>query len=316
MQTLIKSGALFSLTAMLLLVNSNIFSQDNTNITQKNIPNVEQKTGEKIAETNTSTIENTNEFKFFIWLRSLGVDSNRIDQLKKEIDVKKLREWLDEIEPPQKTDAFIFNGKNLDGFYVWLEKSGTQNDPDGVFSVTPDGLLRISGQHRGFISTTRSFSNFHLIAEYKWGTKMWGNAVTKPKNSGIVIYANGADKVWTKGIEIQIADGQTGDIVVLDGAKITSSDGVTHSKPWSTFYRDDPAQRQKIPGWRSPNDPEKPNGELNTIEVISKNGSITVFINGKKVFTGSNAMPNKGKVYLQSNGSEIFFKRFEIKPLD
>ncbi|MCX7872375.1 MAG: DUF1080 domain-containing protein [Verrucomicrobiae bacterium] len=267
-------------------------------------------------DTNAAAEPRANEFKFFIWLRSLGVESNRVEQLKNELNVKELRQWLDEIEPPQTGADFSFNGKNLTGFYTWLEKFGTQNDPEGVFSVTSDGLLRISGQYRGFICTTRTFTNYHLIVEYKWGTKMWGNAAEKPKNSGIVIHANGADKVWTKGIEIQIADGQTGDIVVLDGARLTSWDGVTHSKPWSTFYRDDPKNRQKIPGWRSPDDPEKPGGELNTIEVISRGGSINVLVNGKKVFTGTGAYPYWGKVYLQSNGAEIFFKKLEIKPIE
>lgn len=268
------------------------------------------------SATNPTIATETNEFRFFIWLRSLGVDSNRVEQLKKELNVKELRQWLDEIEPPRTESRFSFNGKNLEGFYTWLEKFGTQNDPDGVFTVTADGLLRISGQHRGFICTTKAFTNYHLLVEYKWGTKMWGTTSEKPKNSGIVIHANGSDKVWTRGIEIQIADGQTGDIVVLDGAHLTSQDGITLSKPWSTFYRDDPKTRQKIPGWRAPNDPEKPAGEFNTIEVTSKNGSITVLVNGKKVFAGSNAKPSYGKIYLQSNGSEIYFKKFEVKPLD
>lgn len=254
------------------------------------------------------------EPQFFLWLRSLGVESNRIERLKKEIDVEQIRLWLDEIAPAKTQPAKLFNGKDLSGFYTWLEKFGTQNDPDGVFSVTSDGLLRISGQHRGFISTMQSFTNFHLVAEYKWGTKMWGKAAEKPRNSGIVINSVGENKVWSKGIEIQIADGQTGDIVVLDGARITSSDGVTHSKPWSTFYRDDPKERQPIPGWRSKNDPEKPHGEWNKIDIISTNGNLTVFINDKKIFTGSNCHPAYGKIYLQSNGSEIFFRTLEIKP--
>jgi len=261
-------------------------------------------------------IQQTNEPKFFLWLRGLGADSNKVEQLKNQINVDEIRQWLDEIAPPKQEAGKLFNGKDLSGFFVWIDKLGTQVDPDGVFSVTSDGLLRISGQHRGFISTMQVFTNYHLIAEYKWGTKMWGKASEKPRNSGIVVNSTGENKVWSKGIEIQIADGQTGDIVVLDGARITSAEGVTHSKPWSTFYRDDPKERQAVPGWRSKNDPERPAGEWNKVDVFCKNGELTVLINDKKVFTGKNAHPAYGRIYLQSNGSEIFFKNLEIKPLD
>jgi hypothetical protein len=293
-----------------LLSGSDLFSQ--TNVPQNTNNNIQ-----KVVENVPLILENTNECKFFIWLRSLGVESNRVEQLKKEIDVDQIREWLNEISPPkQQPPGKLFNGKDLTGFYVWIEKFGTQNDPDGVFTVTPDGLLRISGQHRGFISTMQMFTNFHLVAEYKWGAKMWGKASEKPRNSGIVINSTGENKVWSKGIEIQIADGQTGDIVVLDGARITSSDGVTHSKPWSTFYRDDPKERQPIPGWRSKNDPEKPWGEWNKIDIISNNGSLVVLINDKQVFKGTNMHPSYGRIYLQSNGSEIFFRNLEILPVE
>ncbi|MGC8742814.1 MAG: 3-keto-disaccharide hydrolase [Verrucomicrobiia bacterium] len=269
-----------------------------------------------VANPPQQAIQQTNEPKFFLWLRGLGADSNKVEQLKNQINVDEIRQWLDEIAPPKQEAGKLFNGKDLSGFFIWIEKFGTQVDPDGVFSVTSDGLLRISGQHRGFISTMQVFTNYHLIAEYKWGTKMWGKASDKPRNSGIVVNSTGENKVWSKGIEIQIADGQTGDIVVLDGARITSAEGVTHSKPWSTFYRDDPKERQPVPGWRSKNDPERPAGEWNKVDVFCKNGELTVLINDKKVFAGKNAYPPYGRIYLQSNGSEIFFKNLEIKPLD
>ncbi len=270
------------------------------------------------AQSNDTTMpaaELPKEPQFFIWLKSLGVESNRVEQLKQEIDFDQLRKWIDEANPPAQNHGKLFNGKNLTGFYCWLEKFGTQNDPDAVFSVTPDNLIMISGQHRGFLSTMQSFTNYHLVAEYKWGAKMWGKASEKPRNSGIVINAVGDNKIWSKGIEIQIADGQTGDIVVLDGARLTSSDGVTHSKPWSTFYRDDPKERQPIPGWRAKNDPENPPGEWNKIDIINNNGKLIVLVNNKKVFNGANCHPSAGKIYLQSNGSEIFFKNLEIKPV-
>ena len=64
----------------------------------------------------------------------------------------------------------LFNGKNLNGFYTYLRDRGRNSDPLKVFTVS-DGVLRISGQEWGCVTTNEEFDNYRLVIEYKWGEK-------------------------------------------------------------------------------------------------------------------------------------------------
>jgi hypothetical protein len=71
----------------------------------------------------------------------------------------------------------LFNGKNLDGWYSYLDSSGKNKDPNGVFKVE-NGMIHIldvpmSGgkSDNGYLATNQEFSNVRIHVEYKWGTK-------------------------------------------------------------------------------------------------------------------------------------------------
>jgi hypothetical protein len=70
----------------------------------------------------------------------------------------------------------LFNGKDLSSFYTWLPKYG-HKDPDKVFTVVNDvdgaPAIRISGQHYGGLITRKEYSNYKLVAEFRWGSKTW-----------------------------------------------------------------------------------------------------------------------------------------------
>src|SRR5438067_6385904 len=76
-------------------------------------------------------------------------------------------------EPLSPTNSVIkrFNGKDLSGFYTWLVDT-KREDPRQVFTVT-NGMIRISGEGLGYLSTDREYQNYHLIAEFKWGERNW-----------------------------------------------------------------------------------------------------------------------------------------------
>ena len=59
----------------------------------------------------------------------------------------------------------LFNGRDLTGFYTFLRDRGRDQDPKGVFTVN-DGLLRISGEEGGCITTTEEYENYRLVAEF------------------------------------------------------------------------------------------------------------------------------------------------------
>src|SRR5205814_9085787 len=66
----------------------------------------------------------------------------------------------------------LFNGKDLTNCYTWLKGLGKNKDPQQVFTVQ-DGMIRVSGETYGGFITEKEYENYHLIAEFKWGTKTY-----------------------------------------------------------------------------------------------------------------------------------------------
>lgn len=71
--------------------------------------------------------------------------------------------------------AGLFNGRNLGGFYTYLEHSKYE-DPKRVFTIQ-GGLLRISGEEWGGVVTKDSYRDYHLVVEWKWGAPDCGGTI-------------------------------------------------------------------------------------------------------------------------------------------
>ena len=83
----------------------------------------------------------------------------------------------------------LFNGRDLDGWRPWLVDTGG-GDPRNVFTVT-NGWLRISGDGLGYLGTTGSHRNYHLVVEFRWGDRnwSWNDRVGRARYSGIFLHA-------------------------------------------------------------------------------------------------------------------------------
>ena len=198
----------------------------------------------------------------------------------------------------------LFNGKNLDGWYSFLTSKGKNNDPDKIFAIEK-GVLHISGKEFGYICTEKEYSNFHLIAEFKWGIKKYPprDADTTRRDNGILYFVplNATDVVWPQGIECQVQEGDTGDFWMIDSTTIVVDGVLTEPKDYSR------SKKKK--------DAEKPNGEWNRVEVISNNGKLTHIVNGTVVNEGTDPSVTKGKIIIQSEGAETFYRKIEIAEL-
>src|SRR6478735_4083747 len=104
----------------------------------------------------------------------------------------------------------LFNGKDLTGWYSYLDKIGRDQDPHGVFKVE-DGVIHILGQDFGYIATEKSYENYTLTVEFKWGEKQFAPRATGKRDSGILYhFPEGApDKVWPKSLECQVQETDT-----------------------------------------------------------------------------------------------------------
>jgi hypothetical protein len=200
-----------------------------------------------------------------------------------------------------------------ENFYTYLRESGLNNDPKNVFTWT-NGLLRISGEEWGYIITREEFSNYRLVTEFKWGEKTFPPREENARDSGVLVHVVGRDHVWPKSIEAQIIEGGTGDILVVSGALLTV-DGVTKGPRIERFDRPGRNPWKDEKGFRGPNEIEKPPGQWNRMEVICDGDRVGVIVNGIQTLAGTNASPTAGKILLQSESAEIFFRRLDLYPL-
>lgn len=214
----------------------------------------------------------------------------------------------------QQAPIHLLSGSDLSPFYSFLKDSGVDKDSDHVFTLT-NGLLRISGQHYGYLATkATNFANYKLIAEFKWGEQTWPPRLTNACDSGILVHCVGKDQVWPKSIEAQIIEGGTGDILVVSGAYLTV-DGITKGPAIARFDRPGRNPWQDVKGFVGPHEIEKPRGEWNQMEVLCEGDKVAITVNGHKTLEGTNAAPHAGKILVQSEGAEIFFRRLDVYPL-
>jgi hypothetical protein len=242
----------------------------------------------------------------------------------------------------------LFNGTNLAGFYTWLVDT-RRADPRHVFSAI-DGMIRISGDGLGYLSTKQEYQDYHLIAEFKWGRTnwAWGDRIHAARDSGIFLHSSGPDGnshdgngAFKAALECQIFQGATGDLLLIRGTNFDGSliaprvtaevatqrdrDGWPFwqraGKPekiarWGrlNWFAKDPSWKDEL-DFRGPRDVEKPYGQWNRIECICDHDRIRVILNDTVVNEAFEVSPRSGKILLQCEGSEIFFRRFELHPL-
>jgi hypothetical protein len=227
----------------------------------------------------------------------------------------------------------LFNGRDLSGWETWLgrapgqrEALGLDNDPLHVFTVV-DGAIRISGQVFGALTTVEEFENYHLRVEHRWGEQKWPPRLERPRDNGICYHGTGEHGAhqgfWMRSHQLQIQEGDTGDYWSQAGA-IVDVEGVTegnevHYVPGEDFVT---VARGRIV---KRGDHERPHGEWNVIEVIAEGDRATHIVNGEVVLVlhrsrhlvdGREQPLTRGRIQLQSEGAEAWFRNIEIRPLE
>jgi len=243
-------------------------------------------------------------------------------------------------QPPASSDQTValVDGTKLEHFYTFLRDRGRDVDPNGVFSVR-DGLLRISGEEWGCITTYESFENYHLVAEFRWGEQTWAERADRARDSGILLHSNGPDGayngIWMHSIECQIIEGGTGDVLVVadnTGNQFSATAPVAPEKQSGSWLYDpdghpetifggrinwwgrDPAWAD-VKGFRGARDVENSVGEWSRLECIALGRTITILLNGVIVNQCVDVRPQRGQIQLQSEGAEIFFRSITLTKL-
>ncbi len=186
------------------------------------------------------------------------------------------------------TEGFVplFNGRTLDG---WVNV----NCGPSTWTVS-NNMIVCTGIPTGLLRTDKQYENYILDLEWRH--------MKKGGNSGLFIHSDplpATGSPFSRAIEVQVREGDEGSIFPINGAFMTppmpNPTGSNHALP---------------------NEPRmKAQGEWNHYRVVSKDGTVSLEVNGSLVTHGYHLNPRKGYICLESEGSEIHFRNIQIKEL-
>ena len=215
-------------------------------------------------------------------------------------------------------------GLNKEGFDVF-----TMQEEDGA------PVLRISGEYYGCVATKSEFENYHLTLKVKWGDTKLHPRKNLLKDSGVLYHSigpHGAEswRSWMLSQEFQVMQGHMGDFW-------SQANSAIDIRAYQPEYIMNPVadksqaflalgRGEEIKGYcmRSANF-EKPHGEWNTLELICfenksihiVNGEVVMILqNSRYVKDGKKIPMQKGKIQLQSEAAEVFYKDIIINELN
>ena len=249
--------------------------------------------------------------------------------------------------PPAGADGWIslLNDRDLTGWYTMLQKSGKGVAEKTRMVTIENEMLHIMGAdvgpqyEPGYLATNQEFENVRIRVEYKWGEKQFSPRTISKRDNGLLYGLVGEDKVWPRCVECQIEEGDVGDFFLVDGIRGVQSphgaglfgQGVSPIHGWPATGSDD-ARAAGRPSTEEPSSGRKiKDGNFenldgwNTVEVLWQRDRATHIVNGRAVNTITSlqqpdpANPGKfipltrGKIAIEIEYSEIWFRRIEVK---
>lgn len=249
----------------------------------------------------------------------------------------------------------LFNGENLEGWYTYerrpestsevpglnrddegnyLEPIGLNKDPLQVFTIVTEDdapAIRISGEVFGILVTQKEFENYHLSVQFKWGTAKHPPRTNQKRDSGILYYSVGKEGawggVWMRSLECQVQEGDCGDYYSVDTVLVDIP--ATLDEDSEQYDYDPDAEVRTFSPDRSvchrSVDYENPTGEWNTIEIYAVGDRAVHLVNGhvnnristiRQIYDGIEVPLTKGKIQLQSEGAEVFYRNIKIRSID
>ena len=198
----------------------------------------------------------------------------------------------------------LINGTDLNGWHIDIP--AMDNNPDTINPfIIRDGILVTLGEPLGHIITDDEYENYRLEVEYRF-TKGAGNG-------GIMLHSStlrAVNDLFPQSLEVQMKHENVGDFWCFQ-EDITVPNMEERRGPKENWGSTD----GKLRNIKKLVDAEKPAGEWNNIVVESVGGEVKVWLNNTLVNYGYDCTAQKGKIALQSEGSEIEFKRVEITPI-
>lgn len=212
---------------------------------------------------------------------------------------------------------------------------GYNKNINNVFSVSDSSgtpILRISGEIYGCVFTKQEYENYDLKLKVKWGTKKSEPRLEKLMDSGILYDSQGECGVdywrsWMLGQEFQVMEGHMGDFWNIASSAID----IRAFIPEGTMNTVASIKQPFLPvgeGTANPGfcmrsaDYESPTGEWTDLELICfgdkslhiVNGHVVMVLRNSRYMKDGQAFPlTKGKIQLQSEAAEVYYKDIKIR---
>jgi len=216
-----------------------------------------------------------------------------------------------------------------------IKPVGYNKNESKVFSVIEeDGkpVLRISGEIYGCVFTKEEYGNYDLKLKVRWGTKKWEPRLDKLMDSGVLYDSQGECGVdywrsWMLGQEFQVMEGHMGDYWNI----ATSAIDIKAFMPEGSMNTVASERQQFLPvGEGTPNpgfclrsaDYETPGNGWTELELINFesqslhiiNGHVVMILKNSRFIKDGKVFPlTRGKIQIQSEAAEVFYKDIMIK---
>ena len=154
-----------------------------------------------------------------------------------------------------------------------------------------NGVIACTGSPNGFLRSKKAYRDFVFRAEWRFQKEGWSEKPPKYPNAGFFIHAGAVERDWPISLEVQGHYGEAGSLFGVRGGRVTGAHrGPVHEN-------------------------REPFGEWESIEIQSRDGVVTVKLNGKKMNEGRDIHPAEGSLCLQSEGWPVDYREVEIKEL-
>jgi hypothetical protein len=254
------------------------------------------------------------------------------------------------VSPPESGWVRLFDGSSFAGWYTKVQNHQKNDDPGKIFQIE-DGTIHVykdqlqgTAVPSGYLATEAEFENYQLRIEYKWGEKRFAPRAMQRRDAGLLYHVVGADIVWPRCIECQIQEYDVGDGFTVRGAQVDvsgelvdaekkifrykgkSEGGTPQTVGDGSICRVIKSSMNEHDGWNT-----------TEIEVHGGGGSKHI-VNGATVFESTAvrqfgppeeaSKPRakdgdartwqplaRGKIALQAEYAEVFYRNIEIKTL-
>ena len=207
-------------------------------------------------------------------------------------------------ETKQPITQNLINGTDLSGWHIDVPAMNTNPDTINPFIIR-DGILVTLGEPLGHIITDEEYENYRLVIEYRF-TKGAGNG-------GVMLHSStlrAVNDIFPQSLEVQMKHENVGDFWCFQ-EDIEVPDMEERRGPKENWGSTD----GKLRNIKKIVDAENAAGEWNKLVIECLGDEVKVWLNNSTVNHGYNCTAQKGKIALQSEGSEIEFKRVELTPI-